>query len=40
MLAYIMAELAAKSEPFLVGLNLGEDKKPNPSSRDEFVDRS
>jgi hypothetical protein len=40
MLAYIMAELAAKSEPFLVGLDLGEDKKPNPSSREEFVDRS
>jgi hypothetical protein len=40
MLAYIMAELAAKSEPFLVGLGLGEDAKPNPSSRSEFVDRS
>jgi thymidylate synthase ThyX len=40
MLAYNMAELAAKSEPFLIGLHLGEDKKPNPSSREEFVDRS
>jgi thymidylate synthase ThyX len=40
MLAHNMAELAAKSEPFLVGLDLGEERKPKPSSREEFVDRS
>jgi thymidylate synthase ThyX len=40
MLAHNMAELAAKSEPFLVGLDLGVDRKPNPSSREEFIDRS
>jgi thymidylate synthase ThyX len=40
LLGYEMARLAGKSEPFLVGLDLGEEAKPNPSSRDEFVDRS
>jgi thymidylate synthase ThyX len=40
MLAHQMAELAANSEPFLAGLDLGDGKKPNPSSREEFIDRS
>ncbi|MBC7472383.1 MAG: hypothetical protein H7196_03955 [candidate division SR1 bacterium] len=40
ILAHKMAELAGKSEPFLVGLDLSDDMRPNPSSRDEFVDRS
>lgn len=40
MLAHKIADLAGKSEPFLVGLALAEESRPNPSSRDEFIDRS
>jgi thymidylate synthase ThyX len=39
-LAYEIARLAGESEPLLSALQFDEINKPNPSSRQEFVDRS
>jgi thymidylate synthase ThyX len=39
MLAYLMADTASKSDDFLTGLSMGEDKKPDANSRAEFLDR-
>jgi thymidylate synthase ThyX len=39
VLAYLMAQESAQSEDLLLGLDLGKDKKPDPSSRIEFLDR-
>ncbi|MCB0749267.1 MAG: hypothetical protein KDC90_17525, partial [Ignavibacteriae bacterium] len=39
-IAYLIAEKAAKADRYIKNLKLNDNLKPNPSSRDEFVDRS
>jgi hypothetical protein len=40
VLAYLIAEKSGGDDLFTNGLFLGEDKKPDPTSRLEFLDRS
>jgi thymidylate synthase ThyX len=40
ILAYDIAKNISQSEPFLVGLDLNDNAKPDASSRSEFIDRS
>ena len=40
MLAYMIANEVAKSDPLLAGLGFAESEKPDPASREEFFDRS
>jgi thymidylate synthase ThyX len=40
ILAHKIAQVIAESEPFLAGLDLGDTLDPNPSSSEEFLDRS
>ncbi len=40
ILAYKMAESVSKQDIFIDALDLGKNRKPDPASRDEFINRS